>query len=185
MDVSGRCATAVALLATLSLGLVGCAGEEATSPPKRSNAGPAPASSGPGPRAVGVDAAVAAYRAMWQDLEAAGLTADPDSPRLGDHATGAALRLLKYGLSKDRQDGVIAKGAVILSPLVESAAPANMPTRVTIEDCTDSSHWLVYKPDGTLKNDVPGGHHDTKATVQRFGSEWSVVDLTMGEAGSC
>ncbi|MDF2257668.1 hypothetical protein [Streptantibioticus ferralitis] len=173
------------LLAALSLGAAGCTGEAPS--PARDNGGapPAPAPASSSQPVAGVEDAVAAYRAMWKDLEAAGRTADPNAPQLGDHAAGGALRLLKYGLAKDRQDGVIAKGEVILSPQVESATPAAAPKQVKIVDCSDGSHWLVYKHDGALENDVPGGHHETKATVQHFGTEWKVVDLTMGEVGSC
>ncbi|MDI5974036.1 hypothetical protein POF50_032625 [Streptomyces sp. SL13] len=126
-------------------------------------------------------AALVTYRAMWSDLEEAGVTADADSPVLGDHATGAALRLLKYGLSKDRRDHVVVKGTVILAPRVVSENSI----RVAVEDCTDSSHWLVYKSDGTLEDAVPGGHHDTEATMRRFGRDWKVEDLAMGPVGSC
>jgi hypothetical protein len=134
---------------------------------------------------TGVEDAVAAYRAMWKDLEAAGRTADPNAQQLGDHASGGALRLLKYGLAKDRQDGVVAKGYVVLTPQVESATPATTPKQVKITDCSDDSHWLLYKPDGTLKNNVPGGHYKTQATIQRTGDDWKVTELTMGETGSC
>ena len=54
-----------------------------------------------------------------------------------------------------------------------------------MQDCTDSSRWLVYKSDGTPKDAVPGGHHETKATVRRLDHDWKVVDLTMDQVGSC
>ena len=173
------------LLPVLSLGLVGCAGGGTSAARVHGDVGPVHASSGGSPQVGGIDGAVTTYRAMWKDLEVAGLTSDPTSPRLGDHAAGAALRLLKYGLSEDRRDGVIIKGAVALSPQVDSATPATAPTLVKILDCADDTHWLLYKPDGTLKDDVPGGHFATRATVQRIGQGWMVTNLTMGDDASC
>lgn len=185
MGLNRRCGAAVALLVSLGLGSVGCSGGGPASAHAGGGAGEAPASPSSSPRVSGADGAVAAYRAMWNDLEVAGRTADPDSPQLSDHATGAALQLLKYGLSKDRQDRVVIKGVVSLSPQVVSASPAAAPTQVRIVDCSDDAHWLVYRMNGTLKDDVPGGHHRNTATVQRFGRDWKVVELTMGENGSC
>lgn len=181
MCVKLRCGAAVALLVAMGVVSSGCSGAKVGVSRAPGDARPVLASPSADPRLGGSAAALAAYRAMWEDLEDAGLTADPNSPRLGDHATGAALRLLKYGLSKDRRDHVVTKGSVVLSPEVESAAP----TQVMVEDCTDSSHWLVYKSDGTLKDAVPGGHHDTRAVVRRFGHDWKVVALTMDQVGSC
>ncbi|WP_269859568.1 hypothetical protein [Streptomyces sp. RPT161] len=175
----------MALLVTLGLTMGGCAGQASTPSRAGANAGAPPVSPSSSQPVTGVEDAVAVYRAMWNDFQTAGRSADPEAPQLGNHATGAALRLLKYGLSKDRQDGVVIKGAVSLSPQVESATPATAPTQVKIVDCSDGSHWLLYKHDGTLKNNVPGGHHENKATVQRFGTEWKVVDLAVGEVGSC
>ena len=184
MGANGRCGvTVMALLAALSLGAAGCASE---APPRaRDNGGappPRPSSSQP---VAGVEVAIAVYRAMWSDLELAGRTADPNAPQLGDHATGAALQLLKYGLSKDRQDGVVARGHVVLSPQVESATPAAAPTQVRIKDCSDDSHWLQYKKSGGLKDQVPGGHHLTDATVQWQSGSWKVSDFYLHEVGTC
>lgn len=180
-----RYGAAMVLLPVLSLGLVGCAGGGTSAARARGDAGPVHTSPSGSSQVGGGDGAVTTYRAMWRDLEVAGLTADPASPRLSDHATGSALRLLKFGLSKYRRDGEIIKGAVVLSPQVNSAASSASPTLVKIFDCADDSHWLVYKRDGTLKDDIPGGRYETKATVQRFGDKWKVAGLTMGEVGSC
>ncbi|MET9293074.1 hypothetical protein [Streptomyces sp. NPDC003077] len=179
----------MAFLVVSNLGLVGCASEQGISTGPDGNAAPAPATapSSPGHAAQreGVRGAVNAYRAMWKDMERAALTADPADPRLDEHATGAALRLLKYVLSEYRRQGVVAKGTSTLSPRMESVVPGSHPTRVTIRDCADASQWLLYKSDGGLKNNVPGGHHDNRATMQRFGNAWKAVELKVGKAGSC
>jgi hypothetical protein len=186
MGANGRCSAAsTALLVVLSLGLGGCTGGAATAPRARDNAGAPPPSAVRSPDAKGVADAVAAYRAMWKDLEAAGRSADPNAPQLGDHATGGALRLLKYGLTKDRQEAVVAKGYVVLSPQVKSATPATAPTQVGIMDCSDDSHWLQYKKTGRLKDQVPGGHHLTDATVQLQNGSWKVSDFYLHEVGTC
>ena len=126
-----------------------------------------------------------AYRAMWADEEAAATTSDASSPRLADHASGAALRLLQYGLTKDHQQGLVAKGSARLSPEVTSVQPTDDPTRVNIRDCFDDTHWLLYKQNGSRRSDVPGGHYATTATVELTDGRWKVTSLYLGSVGSC
>lgn len=178
---SSRFSTAACLAAGLMVAACGEGAGRQSPVPQRDPVSVSPTAEG----ASGTEAAVATYRSMWVDMEQAGRTADVDSPRLSDHATGAALQLLKYGLSKDRQDGVVAKGTVSVSPRVVSAEPPRDPSLVQIQDCFDDTRWLIYKADGTLKNDVPGGHYDTKATVQHTRDGWKVVKLYLGAVGSC
>lgn len=66
-------------------------------------------SAAPSPPTRAADA-LAAYRAMWSDLTAASKTSDAASPLLDDHATGGALELLRYGLKKAKEDGLVSKG---------------------------------------------------------------------------
>ncbi|MFF3909788.1 hypothetical protein ACFYZJ_28295 [Streptomyces sp. NPDC001848] len=56
---------------------------------------------------------------------------------------------------------------------------------VVIQDCADGSHWLQYAKDGSLKDDVPGGHHRVDATVSKHGDKWLVESLYIGEVGTC
>jgi hypothetical protein len=173
---------AIAVAALLASGVLTACSSSGT-PSHGSPSGDAPSSSLP--QSASVQQAVAAYRAMWVDMEAAATTSDPSSPRLADHASGAALRLLQYGLSKNRQQGLITKGSVQLSPEVANTQPSGNPTRVDLRDCSDDSHWLLYKRDGSLQNDVPGGHYAVTATVQLTNGRWSVTHLSLGAVGSC
>ncbi len=56
---------------------------------------------------------------------------------------------------------------------------------VVLSDCVDDRQWLQYRQNGQLKNDVPGGHFKTDATVRRVQGVWKVSDLYMHEVGSC
>lgn len=125
--------------------------------------------------------ALAAYRAMWHDLTVASKTSDASSPLLDDHARGGALELLKYGLRKSQKEGLVSRGAPKVDPVV-TAADAG---KVVLADCVDDTDWLLYKRNGELKNEVPGGHLKTDATVQRTDGVWKVTDLYMDKAGSC
>ncbi|QHA10001.1 hypothetical protein GQF42_35065 [Streptomyces broussonetiae] len=118
---------------------------------------------------------------MWHDLAVASRTSDASSPLLDDHARGGALELLKYGLSKSKKERVVSKGAPRVDPQVVSATDQ----KVVLVDCVDDRNWLQYKLNGELKNDVPGGHYRTDATVRRNNGFWKVTDLYMHEAGSC
>ncbi|KAF4406823.1 hypothetical protein GCU69_23000 [Streptomyces lycii] len=118
---------------------------------------------------------------MWRDLATASRTSDPDSPLLDDHASDGALELLKYGLKKSREERVITRGAPRVDPEVVSGDDR----KVVLADCVDDREWLQYKHNGELKNDVPGGHFKTDATVTRSKGVWKVSDLYMHEVGSC
>lgn len=118
---------------------------------------------------------------MWHDLTVASRTSDASSPLLDDHARGGALELLKYGLRKSEKEGLVSKGAPKVTPEVVTAGA----DKVVLVDCVDDTGWLLYKTDGKPKDNAPGGHLKTDATVQRFRGAWKVTDLYMHETGSC
>ncbi len=173
------------LLAVLSLMLGGCDHRPVTSAGARSNPGAPPASSSASATEAEVVDAIAAYRAMWKDLAEASATANEDAPYLGDHATGGALRLLKYGLAKQREEGVVGKGTPRLYPQIVSGEPRKQPTKYVLRDCADDTNWLEYKKTGGLKNQVPGGHHRVDATVEIVNGTWKVTYMYLHEVGTC
>lgn len=67
--------------------------------------------------------AIAAYRAMWEDYAVAAETANWQSPRLTDHATGDALDVISRGLYASSYNGEVAKGRPVLDPTVASMKP--------------------------------------------------------------
>ncbi|PJJ04182.1 hypothetical protein BX264_4586 [Streptomyces sp. 2333.5] len=167
------CAAAIALA---SVG--GCAGDPPDAKPLPKRTVEPTASRAPGPEH---GEALTIYRAMWGDLVAVSASPDPRSPLLKKHAMGGALELMRYGLKRSEQEGVVSKGTPRLMPKVVSAADS----KVEIRDCVDGANWLQYKRNGELKNDVPGSHFKTDATVRRVDGEWKVASLYMHESGSC
>ncbi|MEU3642942.1 hypothetical protein AB0E59_06105 [Lentzea sp. NPDC034063] len=155
--------------------------------------GPAPSTSPTETTSVAKPAELArtnagsAYRGMWEGFADAGTTADPDSQLLGQHAAGAALDKLKRSLRSDREKGLVSKGKPILDPKVSDAQPADVPTRVVITDCGDSTNWLKYRKDSDLlADDVPGGRRLIKAAVDKQpDGTWKVSDYAVHEIGSC
>ncbi|GHJ35433.1 hypothetical protein [Streptomyces sp. TS71-3] len=127
------------------------------------------------------EAALRAYEAMWRDLARASETSDAGSPLLDDHATGGALELMRYGLRKSKKEQVVGRGRPVAHPEVVAATSR----KVVLVDCVDERHWLQYRLDGELRNDVPGGHFRADATVRRSSAGWQVTDLYMQQAGSC
>ncbi|WP_432003380.1 hypothetical protein [Streptomyces sioyaensis] len=125
--------------------------------------------------------ALATYRAMWRDLAEASATSDVTSSVLDDHAAGGALELMKYGLRKAKKEKVVSKGAPRVNPKVIRATSRE----VVLQDCVDERHWLQYKLNGELKNNVPGGHFRADATVRHGEGGWKVADLYIHETGSC
>jgi hypothetical protein len=64
----------------------------------------------PSPATIARQEALAAYRAMWEDMATAAKTADYRSPLLAQHAAGAALSILVRGLYTDKRTGIVVKG---------------------------------------------------------------------------
>ena len=132
------------------------------------------------------DGAVAAYNAMWRDMAAAALTADYQSPQLAQHAAGNALSLLVRGLYTNLRMGIVVKGQPVTHPTATNLKPTSEPTSAAINDCFDDTNWLNYKAaTGELQNDVPGGRHQTTATVKETNGAWKVTELQVGAVGTC
>jgi hypothetical protein len=131
--------------------------------------------------------ALAAYRGMWADFVAAGVTSDWQSDELGRHATGIALTNLSRGLYADSYNGLVTRGEPVLDPRVTSVEPADDPTTVRVTDCGDSSGWLKYRADtGARANDSPGGRRMITAVVERQSDgSWKVSDYAVRDLGSC
>lgn len=130
--------------------------------------------------------AIAAYKAMWNAMATASRTADYQSPRLSLHADGDALSQLSRGLYANKQHGIVTKGDPATSPTVTSVTPSTEPTSVAISDCLDGTHWLNYvEATGELQNDTPGARHATTATVELVDGSWKVMELAVGQDGSC
>ncbi|MBT2676239.1 hypothetical protein J7E95_36730 [Streptomyces sp. ISL-14] len=118
---------------------------------------------------------------MWDDAMAASRTSDAAHPQLDDHAQGGALQLLRHMMRESEKQGVVSRGQPKLAPVVTKVGAST----VVIEDCADGSQWLQYTRDGSLKDDVPGGHHRIDATVGKHGDRWLVESLYIGEVGTC
>lgn len=131
-------------------------------------------------------AALAAYRAMWQDVVAASRTSDYQSPTLADHASGQALSFITKIIYSHRKAGLVTKGTPSFDPHVADGSQATAGSGVTVLDCADFSNWLNYQA-GTdkLQDNTPGGRHSVRAQVQHDRGGWKVAQLSLGDAGSC
>ena len=126
-----------------------------------------------------------AYRAMWADLVSAARTSDFQSARLSEHATGQTLTLLVQGLARDQLHGIVTRGTPALHPMVTSLSPEPNPSRATVVDCFDDTHWLEYKTSGGLAKNTPGGRRATTAQLVKTSGTWKVDQLTIGKTGTC
>jgi hypothetical protein len=127
--------------------------------------------------------ALAAYRAMWQEVTEASKTADYQASYLSDHLGGAAFQTVTGNLKLEKKAGEIALGTPVLHPVVVSAASAS----VALSDCLDDRAWLNYT-DTTppkLVDNVPGGFRSTTATVTDEGGTWKVTEINSGADGTC
>jgi hypothetical protein len=146
------------------------------------------ASTSPSPTAAQAAArsALAAYRGMWKEMQAAGGTANWQDPGLAKYASGKALNTLVTGLHNAHNAGLVIKGTLVIHPQVISEQPASDPDQVVIRDCIDDSHWLnYYAATGKLQNNVPGGHRLTEAVVTNVAGGWTVSQLAVHAEGTC
>lgn len=162
-------------LGAAAIGLAACSG---------SSPAAAPTTAAPKPVTPGATV-VAAYQSMWSDLVTAAETSDYQSPLLPQHATGAALTLLVQGLARDQLNGIVTRGKTVHRPQVASLTPAGSPTRATVTDCFDDTHWLEYTSTGALAKNSPGGRRATTAHLLRLAGTWKVSDLTIAATGTC
>jgi hypothetical protein len=156
---------------------------------------PSPASSAPGrtgslptslaPSGVAAQAAIIAYRGMWNAWVEAGKTSDSESPALRTYASGDALKLIVSALLTHKQNQQVSLGEPVVDPKVTEVKPADAPTEATISDCVNDEKWLLYKASGGLVNDVPGGRHNMTATVTATNGTWQVSYFKLGKVGTC
>jgi hypothetical protein len=134
--------------------------------------------------------ALTSYRAAfadWAAVTAVANKADYQNPRLADHMSGQALETVTQSVYVNTNvDQAITKGAPVLHPSVGEVVPANDPTQVVVNDCVDTSNWLLWTSDGSrLYNNVPGGHRKTQSLVVYANGAWKVSQLYMQKVGTC
>ncbi|MDH6579402.1 hypothetical protein [Kitasatospora sp. MAP5-34] len=130
--------------------------------------------------------ALAAYDAMWEDVMAAALTADYRNPRLAAHMTGQPLTLWSQTFADEQGKGLVGKGRLVWKARVTSVSPPTAPNRVEVADCLDDTHWLKYKADGSLADDVPGGRsRSASAITLQADGKWAVSEQITGAEGTC
>jgi hypothetical protein len=147
----------------------------------RTSAPPSPAVS-PSPPSP-AQQALAAYTAMWGDVQAAGETSDYQDPRLSAHLGGQALLTTSENMAADKADGIIGLGRPDLSGTSVVTATA---TTVTLHGCMNDEHWLkYYAATRTLVDNVPGGRHYVAATLTDENGTWKVTSLDVRGEGTC
>ncbi|GAB3734055.1 hypothetical protein [Nocardiopsis nanhaiensis] len=167
----------VVVWAAAVVALGGCASSEGE-PEQAESSPPATLAAPSDPGSSPEELALEAYRNMWGAVAEGSHEGAVEHPDLEEYASGQALELVTAMLQ-----GVEATGEPVLSPDALSAEPEADPVRVSIEDCIDSSEWLV----GEGADDSPQGEkrRPVEATVLDEGDGWRVDDLWLGEYGSC
>ena len=134
------------------------------------------------------DAAVAAYRAFWDDAAYANAHAGywnaavrtslgvggSLSNLFSRHASGTAYQQQILSIYRADKNGEFSEGRPTLHPVVLDTTSS----LVRLTDCLDATKWLVHlRPSGQLKNATPGQRHPLEATVVNLASGWHVRDL--------
>jgi hypothetical protein len=145
----------------------------------RSSPATAPAAANPSAPA---QLALAAYTAMWGDVQAVGVTSNYQDPRLAEHMQGQPLSTFRENLAEEQSKGIVGRGAPVLHPRVLRVGA----TSVDLADCLDDRAWLeVYATTGKPADAVPGGLRYVTATVTDEGGTWKVTALDVRGEGTC
>ncbi len=186
MTTSNRWLGCVVLVALLAL--TGCTPKPAPQGTPTANPSlhaPSPAASSPDPRAE-VQKAVAAYTNLLNAFTAASNAGTDDTTELAKYATGSALQRLAKGLADNKTKGLHSQGTPVIDPPhVTEIAPANDPTTVMVTGCVDGTHWLLYKSNGQLADNTPGGRRGTSAQIDKSDGVWKVTSLAIQGVGTC
>jgi hypothetical protein len=175
------------LAAVLTLVLVACSGNsDATDAAATSTTGQAATttSTSTATTASTMDtetAVLAAYRAFWADVVAAGKTADWQSPRLARHATGKVLARVRGQFRALDSQGFVALGTIKVSPRVVRLAGE----KATVQDCVDTSRFRRYDPKNKRWLDQLGGQPDGQRSTLTLDGQgnWKVAESVV--AGKC
>jgi hypothetical protein len=126
-------------------------------------------------------AVLAAYRAFWADVVAAGKTADWQSPRLARHATGKVLARVRGQFRALDSQGFVALGTIKVSPRVVRLAGK----KATVQDCVDTSRFRRYDPKNKRWLDQLGGQPDGQQSTLTLDGQgnWKVAESVV--AGTC
>lgn len=166
--------------------LLACAACTSNPPPTQAESPTAVATTSPSPQQAAEQAALAAYRGMWDAFGKASETADWQSTTLRQYASGYALEQLVKSLQADEVQGIVATGAYKVNPSVVSATPAEAPTAVRLTDCgDDSGATRIRASDRQALPGEPGGLHRIEADVRQQDGAWKVVDFRLRGPGSC
>lgn len=171
---------AVVVLAGCSSG-AGASTSPSTSGPSPRGSTTATAPSTTDPKAGAEAAVLAAYRAYWDDVVAVGATADWQSPRLAEHASGQALAEARATFHTLKVQGKVAKGTVDLRPTVLSVKGRS----ATLYDCNSTSRFLAYDAKtGALRDHSSGQRNGKTVTLTLQGSGWKVANVVT-QVGTC
>lgn len=126
-------------------------------------------------------AVLAAYRAFWADVVAAGKTADWQSPRLARHATGKVLARVRGQFRALDSQGFVALGTIKVSPRIVRLASE----KATVQDCVDTSRFRRYDPKNKRWLDQLGGQPDGQRSTLTLDGQgnWKVAESVV--AGKC
>lgn len=146
---------------------------------------PSPVASSPDARAE-VQNALAAYTNMLNAYVTASNAGTDDTTELARYTTGSALQVLSKGLADNKAKGLHTQGTPKNEPpQVTSVAPASAPTSVSVRSCLDDSQWLLYKANGQLANNTPGGRRLATAEVKKTDGAWKVDSFGIRGVGTC
>jgi hypothetical protein len=182
--LTGRLAILLALIAVLALAACsGDSGANEAAPPATT----APATSttaAPTTTSTAVTdtraAVLAAYRAYWDDVVAVGKTANWQSPRLAQHATGQALEKLRVHFRTMKAVGLIDLGTVQLRPKVTRLRGRT----AVVEDCIDVSRFLLHDAKTRRPRERPDPQPDRGVATLTLTSDGWKVSKTVGR-GKC
>lgn len=131
-------------------------------------------------------AALASYEAGWKATDDASRTGRYQLSALTMFFSGDVLQVITQNLDTYEENGIVSKGAIALHPYVAVEDLRSNPPTVTIADCIDDRHDLLYyAATGKPIDDVPGGFRAETTVMSDLDGMWKATNQAMDGEGTC
>lgn len=124
---------------------------------------------------------------MWAEQVKAYAQGTSDGTDLEKYATDQAVSKVRISVYKNRQAGIVFKGAPRSSPSVPYVDLSASPQQATITDCVDISAWTpVDATSGAAKSVTnPQLRFAATAAARTVGTEWKISDFSSDKTRPC
>ncbi|MGY3677330.1 hypothetical protein ACVWXU_000953 [Streptomyces sp. TE33382] len=141
----------------------------------------------PNPSTTATEQVLAAYRGMWAEQTKLYSSGSFSGSKLEEYAADKALSKVKAAALYYQGNGLVVKGAPVLSPKVTDLSLDTNPRTATVVDCVDSSNFVPENAKTGKKSDLDGANRRHVQTSKAYygSNKWLIVDSTIDKDSTC